>query len=116
MGKAELDFCYLTTTGRKTGRERTVEIWFGMEGDSLYLLSGGGDSAHWVKNLQADSQVKVKLGRKSYSGTGRLVENEDEEKRARRLLAAKYQAWEPGKRLSSWARNSLVVAIDLDPM
>jgi deazaflavin-dependent oxidoreductase (nitroreductase family) len=113
MGRADLDFCYLTTIGRKTGAERTVEIWFGLEGDSLYLLSGGGDSAHWVRNLRADSRVKVKLGRKTYPGMARLVQEPEEDTRARRLLAAKYQAWEPGKRLSSWARNSLVVAVDL---
>jgi deazaflavin-dependent oxidoreductase (nitroreductase family) len=113
VAKADLDFCYLTTIGRKTGTERTVEIWFGRDGDSLYLLSGGGNSAHWVRNLRADDRVKVKLGRKSYGGTARLVEAPEEEAKARRLLAAKYQAWEPGKRLSSWARNSLVVAVDL---
>jgi hypothetical protein len=25
---AKLDFCYLTTTGRKSGKPRTIEIWF----------------------------------------------------------------------------------------
>jgi deazaflavin-dependent oxidoreductase (nitroreductase family) len=113
VAKGDLDFCYLTTIGRKTGIERTVEIWFGLEGDTLYLLSGGGDSAHWVKNLRAEPRVEVKLGRKTYPGTARLVEARDEDGAARRLLAAKYQGWEPGKRLSSWARTSLVVAIDL---
>jgi deazaflavin-dependent oxidoreductase (nitroreductase family) len=115
VAKADLDFCYLTTTGRKTGIERTVEIWFGLEGDYLYLLSGGGDSAHWVRNLSADDRVKVKLGRKTFPGSARLVKAPAEEAMARRLLAAKYQGWAPGKRLSSWARNSLVVAVDLLP-
>jgi deazaflavin-dependent oxidoreductase (nitroreductase family) len=115
VANADLDFCYLTTTGRKTGIERTVEIWFGLDGDALYLLSGGGDSAHWVRNLQVAAQVKVKIGRMTYPGTARLVETAEEDAKARRLLAAKYQAWEPGKRLSSWARNSLVVAVDLAP-
>ena len=98
MARADLDFCYLTTIGRKTGRERTVEIWFGLEGDCFYLLSGGGDSAHWVRNLRAEPQVKVELGRRMYLGTARLVEAPDEDARARRLLAAKYQGWELGKR------------------
>jgi deazaflavin-dependent oxidoreductase (nitroreductase family) len=115
VSRADLDFCYLTTIGRKTGSERTVEIWFGLVDDSLYLLSGGGDSAHWVRNLRVDERVKVKLGRKTYPGTARLVEAPEEDAVARRLLAAKYQGWEPGQRLSSWARNSLVVAVDLLP-
>jgi len=33
---------------------------------------------------------------------------------ARRLLAAKYEEWVPGRRLSSWARNSLPIAVDLE--
>jgi deazaflavin-dependent oxidoreductase (nitroreductase family) len=111
--EADLDFCYLTTIGRKSGLERTVEIWFGLEGDTVYLLSGGGDSSDWVRNFRAHDRVTVKLERRKYSGTARLIEGVDEDVRARRLLASKYQGWEPGKRLSSWARNSLAVAIGL---
>ncbi len=40
MNKDE-QFCYLTTTGRKTGRPHTIEIWFGFANDTFYLLSGG---------------------------------------------------------------------------
>ena len=33
-------YFYLTTTGRRTGRQHRIEIWFGMHGSSIYLLSG----------------------------------------------------------------------------
>ena len=42
---AKLDFYYLTTTCRKSGKSRTIEIWFAA-GDSqgtIYLLSSGRD-------------------------------------------------------------------------
>ncbi len=110
---AELDVCDLTTIGRKSGRERTVEIWFGMKDSTVYLLSGGGGAAQWVQNLVANPEVRVALGRRRYVGTARLVESADEDRQARELLAAKYQGWRPGKRLSAWARDSLPVAIDL---
>jgi deazaflavin-dependent oxidoreductase (nitroreductase family) len=113
MSETDLDFCYLTTTGRKSGLKRMIEIWFALEEDNLYFLSGAGDSAQWVKNLIADDRVTVRLGKKSYPGTARLVEDKEEDNKARRLLAAKYQGWEPGKRLSGWARNSLAVAVEL---
>ncbi len=35
------DFCYLTTRGRVSGRPHEIEIWFALEGRTLYLLSGG---------------------------------------------------------------------------
>lgn len=112
VAEAELDYCYLTTTGRNSGQERTIEIWFGLDSDTIYLLSGGGDEAHWVKNLLTDDRVSVRLGRKTYPGKARLVKDKEEDAKARRLLAAKYQGWEPGKRLSGWANNSLAVAVD----
>ena len=44
-------YCYLTTTGRVSGEPREIEIWFGLEGATLYMLSGGRDRSDWVKNL-----------------------------------------------------------------
>ena len=34
---------------------------------------------------------------------------------ARESLAAKYQGWGPGARMSGWARESLPIAIDVRP-
>ena len=36
------DYCYLTTKGRVSGRLHEIEIWFGVHGNTLYLLSGAG--------------------------------------------------------------------------
>ena len=38
------EYCYLTTRGRKTGKPHEIEIWFGIIGDAIYLLSGGGEA------------------------------------------------------------------------
>ena len=35
------DFCYLTTTGRTSGKPHEIEIWFALRDGTLYLLSGG---------------------------------------------------------------------------
>ena|SRR5438034_4179135 len=110
---ADLDFCYLTTIGRRSGLERTIEIWFALEGSTLYMLSGGQDHSDWVKNIRRNARVSVRFGRRIVDGTARVVEDQDEDARARRLLAAKYQDWREGRRLSGWARTSLPVAVDL---
>jgi deazaflavin-dependent oxidoreductase (nitroreductase family) len=111
----DLDFCYLTTRGRKSGLERTVEIWFSLVGETLYMLSGGRDRADWVQNLLPTPQVKVRLGDLNRTGMARIVEAPDEDARARRLLDAKYMGWAQGKRLSGWAQTALPVAVDLEP-
>ncbi|MCL4272695.1 MAG: nitroreductase family deazaflavin-dependent oxidoreductase [Anaerolineales bacterium] len=108
------EYCYLTTKRRKTGNPHEIEIWFGMDGNSLYLLSGGRDKSDWVKNLLKDPHVTVRIAKYTFTAVARLVSEEKEETTARYMLAEKYQEWENGKSLSEWARTALVVALDLD--
>jgi deazaflavin-dependent oxidoreductase (nitroreductase family) len=111
---ADEDVCYLTTTGRKSGKAHEIEIWFGIRDGTLYLLSGGGDSADWVKNIRKRPAVKVRINSRTAPGKARLLRpNMKEDLIARELLDAKYMGWREGKTLSSWARGALPVAIDL---
>ncbi|HYJ70971.1 MAG TPA: nitroreductase/quinone reductase family protein [Actinomycetota bacterium] len=55
-------YCYLTTTGRVSGRPHTIEIWFALQDRTLYVLSGGGDRSDWVRNLLRHPEVSVRLG------------------------------------------------------
>ena len=110
----DIDVCYLTTTGRTTGRPHEIEIWFAIRAGTLYLLSGGGEGADWVKNIRKRAQVKVRIRSRTTTAIARLVRpNTTEDLAARELLDGKYMGWRAGKRLSSWARGALPVAIDL---
>jgi deazaflavin-dependent oxidoreductase (nitroreductase family) len=109
-------YCYLTTTGRRTGRPHTIEIWFGTPSDPtgrIYLMSGGGERSDWVRNLQVDPRVRVRIGDVTWEGSASVVGDSAEEARVRNLLAAKYQGWREGRPLSNWARTALPIAIDL---
>ena len=107
------EFCYLTTTGRKSGNPHEIEIWFGIQGKSLYLLSGGGDDSDWVRNLRANPNVTLKIAKYNFRGSARIVNEKKEELMARHMLAGKYQGWKVGRSLSDWTMTALVVAIDL---
>jgi deazaflavin-dependent oxidoreductase (nitroreductase family) len=107
------DYCYLTTTGRVTGRPHEIEIWFGARDSSLYLLSGGGRESDWVKNLLKNPEVTIRIAKAVFSAIARLVADSEEEIAARYMLAEKYQEWEQERTLSEWARTALVVGIDL---
>jgi len=106
--------CHLQTTGRRSGRRRTIEIWFATDGERIYLLAGGRDRAHWVRNLRADPRVRVRIGGRTLAGRARAIEGEEREPLARHLLAAKYQGWSEGRPLSRWAAVSLPVEVVLD--
>ncbi len=105
------DYCYVTTTGRVSGKPHEIEIWFGLCGNTIYLLSGGGDKSDWVKNMRANPQVKVRIAKHNFTGHARFVLEAEEESQVRHLLAAKYQGWREGRKLSEWARIALPVAI-----
>ena len=102
--------CRLITTGRKTGQPREIRIWFAAVGDRLYMLAGGREEAHWVRNVKAEPGVRVRLGRRVFEGRGRPVEGESDDPVAREAIAAKYGT----KGLERWLRDSLPVRIDLE--
>jgi deazaflavin-dependent oxidoreductase (nitroreductase family) len=109
---ASESYCYLTTTGRVSGKPREIEIWFGLDGDTLYMLSGGRERSDWVKNLTRDPEVRVRIRDQSLQGTARIVTDQEEDARARRLLLEKYTAGYSGD-LSDWGETALPVAVDL---
>jgi deazaflavin-dependent oxidoreductase (nitroreductase family) len=106
------DFCYLTTIGRVSGRPHTIEIWFALNGHTLYMLSGGMDRSDWVKNAQHQPDVTVKIKDRVVVGKARLVKQPQEDALARRLLFEKYQNSSQDD-LTEWSKSSLPVAVDL---
>lgn len=105
-------FAYVTTTGRNSGRPHRIEIWFARSGSSLYLLSGGGDTADWVRNLRKSPAVDVEVGPVATRATARVIEDPDEDALARRLVFEKYDPQYSGD-LTDWRARALPVAIDL---
>jgi len=113
---AALRVCDLQTVGRASGRPHVVELWFAADPESerLYILGGGRDEADWVRNVRRNPGVRVRLGNRWYAGVATEIERGPDDGLARRLLAAKYQGWSEGERLSSWARHSLPIAVELE--
>ncbi len=57
-------YLYMTTIGRKTGNPHRIEIWFTEHDGRHYMLSGGGEDAHWVKNILANASVRFSVGKR----------------------------------------------------
>ena len=97
-------YLYLTTTGRRTGRPREIEIWFTLRGGRYYLVAEHRERAQWVKNLRAEPRVAVRVGRRSFAAQARVVDAKAEAPLARavRTLSEKKYGW----------GNGLVVELD----
>jgi deazaflavin-dependent oxidoreductase (nitroreductase family) len=103
-------FCYITTTGRVTGRPHTIEIWFALHEGVLYVMAGSGFASDTVRNLQKQAAVKIRLRDVTYDALARLVTDEEEDQLVRRLLVEKYRS--PQDDLESWGRTALPVAFE----
>jgi deazaflavin-dependent oxidoreductase (nitroreductase family) len=108
---ADLDYCYLTTTGRHTGAPHRIEIWFALVDGVAYLLSGGGDRSDWVRNLMISPEVVLEIGGRKRTTRARVVTDVDEDALARRAVVGKYRPRYHGD-LDDWGKTSLPVAID----
>jgi deazaflavin-dependent oxidoreductase (nitroreductase family) len=64
----------LTTTGRKTGLPREIEIWFVANGDRFYLFAETGEAAAWVKNIRRTPEVMVRIASSRLNATARVLD------------------------------------------
>jgi len=108
-------YCYLTTTGRVTGRPHEIEIWFALSGETAYLMNGDSESdagkADWVRNLSKQPAVTLRIADQTFEATARVVTDPTEDGLARSLLLEKYATIE--QPLTTWGRVALPVAVDL---
>lgn len=111
----DVENCYLTTTGRRSGRPHEVEIWFGALDATLYLVSGNGPTADWYRNALADPHVTVRIDAIVHRGRARPVTDPAERERAGDLMRAKY-VWDGdpdiGLTYEAWCYTVPALAVD----
>jgi deazaflavin-dependent oxidoreductase (nitroreductase family) len=109
------EYCYVTTTGRRTQRPHRIEIWYAdapsSRANTIYLLAGGRQRADWVRNLRADPHCTVEIDGRTYDGTARVVEGTGEDGIARASVYEKYAPTNGD--LDGWRDEALPVAIEL---
>ena len=52
----------LTVTGRRTGREISIPVWFVREGDRLYLVPVRGSDSDWYNNVLKVPTIRLGAG------------------------------------------------------
>ena len=62
----------LTTTGRKSGLPRTTPLQYELIEGRYCLGAARGKSADWVRNIEANPNVHVRVKRLAFSGTARV--------------------------------------------
>ena len=101
----------LETTGRTSGKPRRVPIGVSVEDDTVWFVSEHGRRSDYVKNLEADPRVRIRLRRRWRTGRAETVPDDDP---YARLEATK---WFPGHAgtVRVMGTDLLTVKITLDP-
>jgi deazaflavin-dependent oxidoreductase (nitroreductase family) len=99
----------LETTGRRSGQPRVTPVGNGLRGDAFWIVTEHGWQSAYVKNIQADPRVRVKVGRRWRSGTAHILPDDDPHERMRTL----------GRRANDatvrlMGTQHLVIRVDLD--
>ncbi len=99
----------LETTGRRSGQPRRVPVTRMVEGDTLWIVTEHGRKAGYVRNIEADPRVRVRVGRRWRSGRATVLAGDDWRARQRRM---------PNKLNSAMVRlmgtDHLTIRVDLD--
>ncbi len=82
--------CLLTTIGCKSGKRRTVPLLYLQDGDDLIVVASQGGAPRdpgWYRNLEADPNGEVEIGRTRFTVSARRVDEEEKSRLWPRLVA-----------------------------
>ena len=67
----------LTTTGRRSGKQRVVPLQYEEIDGRIYLGSSRGVKADWVRNILADPKVEVRVKSRRFQGAAEVITDAD---------------------------------------
>ena len=77
----------LETTGRKSGRPRRNPVTNGLDDGVFWIVAEHGRRASYVRNIEANPHVRLRIGRRWHEGTARLVPDDDPRERLRYIAS-----------------------------
>ena len=107
----------LETTGRRTHLPRRTPMCDGLEGETFWLIAQGGRDADWVRNIEANPRVRVKVSGIHTgwrSGTAHILDNDDPRERQRILSQANFARRLCMSTSKALHTNPLTIRVDLD--
>jgi deazaflavin-dependent oxidoreductase (nitroreductase family) len=107
----------LETTGRRTGLRRRTPVCDGLEGTTFWLVAQRGRDADWVRNIEANPRVRVRVSEAHVrwrSGSAHIVDADDPRERQRILSQASLARRLCISTSKAVTTNPLTIRVDLD--
>ncbi|HEV2786975.1 MAG TPA: nitroreductase/quinone reductase family protein [Solirubrobacteraceae bacterium] len=101
----------LETTGRRSGEPRRTPVSNGLERgtNTFWIVAEMGRKAAYVRNIEADPRVRVRVRGRWRTGTAHVLRDEDPRARLRSLSRLNATG------VRALGSELLVVRVDLDP-
>ncbi|ODQ96159.1 nitroreductase/quinone reductase family protein [Mycolicibacterium holsaticum] len=97
----------LETTGRKTGESRRTPLGGSRVGDEFWFVSEFGEKSHYIRNIKANPNVRVRLNGRWHNGVAHLMPDDDPHERLRSLPQFNSMG------VRTFGTNLLTVRVDL---
>lgn len=97
----------LETTGRKSGEPRRTPVGGSRVGDQFWLVSEFGEKSQYVKNIQANPNVRVRLRGRWHNGVAHLLPDDNPLERLKSLPQFNSLA------VRAFGTNLLTIRVDL---
>jgi deazaflavin-dependent oxidoreductase (nitroreductase family) len=111
-------YAWLETKGRKTGKPRRTPVGDGRVGNQFWLVAEHGMRAGYVRNIEHDPQVRLKLRQglrfQWYTGSAHLLADDDPRERQRWLANQLPSSAGNARAVRLFGTQLLSIRIDLD--
>jgi deazaflavin-dependent oxidoreductase (nitroreductase family) len=100
----------LETTGRKSGDPRRTPVSKGLDRatNTFWIVAEHGRKSAYVRNIEADSRVRLRIGRRWRTGTATVLDGEDPAARLRSISRLNAIA------VRAMGTELLTIRVDLD--
>lgn len=105
----------LESTGPRSGEPRRTPVTDGLDGDVFWLVAEHGRRAAYVRNIEVDPRVRVRIGRHWRSGSAHPLPHDDPHARLRHIAASRRQSAMNAWVVRAMGTDLLSIRIDLDP-
>jgi hypothetical protein len=65
----------ITVTGRRSGREFSMPIWFVREGKTVFLMPVRGSKNQWYRNVLKSRRIKISSGKVSLELSAKPIDD-----------------------------------------
>lgn len=84
-GLAPPSYAILETLGRKSRQPRRTPVGNGLDGDTFWIVAEHGRRAGYVRNIEADPRVRVKVRGGWRQGVASVLSDDDPRERQRSI-------------------------------